>query len=235
MDIIAFINTTISQLQTLELRTLLPLVLLTCLGILLTILAIKRLARGKLLTASAQSLSGIIILASAVLLFGIALNIHTYQRLTYEMEVAQLNFQELAPKQYKVSITVSENNTHQELILDGDEWQLDARILKWSPGAQLLGLNAQYRLERISGRYQDLDLEQTMQHTVHSLSQTTGLDIWSLARKYKNWLPWIDAYYGSAVYLPMIDGGSYSVAINQSGLIARPSNDTAEQSVRSWQ
>ncbi len=230
----SLINITLAQIQELELNTLLPMIILVSLGLLLFMLAISRLIKGKIMVASIHGISGILLLSTGILLLAAALNIHTYQRLTYEQEIARLTFQQLAPRKYNVLIIYSTKNDKQEFLLEGDEWQMDARILRWSPNAQLLGLNAQFRLERISGRYQDLQLEQTLNHTVFSLSKSKGMDIWLLAKRYKSWLPWIDAYYGSAVYLPMIDGGAFSVSINQNGMIARPVNAPAEQILQIW-
>lgn len=228
------INMTLAQIQELELNTILPMLMLACLGLLLSMLAIARLIRGKIMVASVHGISGILLLGTGISLLAVALNIHTYQRLIYEQEIARLTFRQMAPQKYNVSIIYNSKDDKQEFLLEGDEWQMDARIMRWSPNAQLLGLNAQYRLERLSGRYQDLHLEQTLKRTVYSLSKSAGLDIWSLAKRYKNWLPWIDAYYGSAVYLPMIDGGGFSVSINQNGMIARPVNAPAEQILQIW-
>ncbi len=228
------INITLTQIQELELNTILPMLMLACLGLLLSMLAIARLIRGKIMVASVHGISGILLLGTGISLLAVALNIHTYQRLIYEQEIARLTFRQMAPQKYNVSIIYNSKDDKQEFLLEGDEWQMDARIMRWSPNAQLLGLNAQYRLERLSGRYQDLHLEQTLKRTVYSLSKSAGLDIWSLAKRYKNWLPWIDAYYGSAVYLPMIDGGGFSVSINQNGMIARPVNAPAEQILQIW-
>ena len=228
------INMTLAQIQELELNTILPMLMLACLGLLLSMLAIARLLRGKIMVASVHGISGILLLGTGISLLAVALNIHTYQRLIYEQEIARLTFRQMAPQKYNVSIIYNSKDDKQEFLLEGDEWQMDARIMRWSPNAQLLGLNAQYRLERLSGRYQDLHLEQTLKRTVYSLSKSAGLDIWSLAKRYKNWLPWIDAYYGSAVYLPMIDGGGFSVSINQNGMIARPVNAPAEQILQIW-
>ena len=38
----------------------------------------------------------------------------------------------------------------------GDEWQIDARVLKWRALGTLLGFDTVYRLERLSGRYGDV-------------------------------------------------------------------------------
>jgi hypothetical protein len=112
-------------------------------------------------------------------------------------------------------------------MLAGDEWQLDARVLKWKGWANLLGLDAQYRLERVSGRYRDIEQERTGERTVYGLSENPGVDLWVLSTQYPKWLPFVDAVYGSATYLPMADGARYEVKMTQSGLMARPVNEAA--------
>jgi hypothetical protein len=113
-------------------------------------------------------------------------------------------------------------------MLYGDDWQLDARVLKWKGWANLLGLDAQYRLERISGRYRDIEQERRDERTVYALSQNPGLDLWELSNRYRRWLPFVDAMYGSATYLPMAETARYEVKMTQTGLIARPMNAAAE-------
>ena len=35
--------------------------------------------------------------------------------------------------------------------LHGDEWRVEAQVLRWKPWANVLGLDTQYRLDRLSG------------------------------------------------------------------------------------
>ena len=58
------------------------------------------------------------------------------------------------------------------------------------------------------------------------------LDLWSLARAAN--LPWIDARYGSAVYLPMADRARFEVSVGPAGLVARPGNDVARAAIAGW-
>jgi hypothetical protein len=44
----------------------------------------------------------------------------------------------------------------------------------------------------------------------------------------------VDALYGSATYLPMVDGALYEIKVSQSGLLARPLNQAAREAVGSW-
>jgi hypothetical protein len=45
--------------------------------------------------------------------------------------------------------------------------------------------------------------------------------LWQLKRQFPQWLPWIDAEYGSAAYLPMIDGASYKVTLSATAAWSR--------------
>ena len=60
------------------------------------------------------------------------------------------------------------------------------------------------------------------------------MDLWTVSIDHKRWMPFVDAVYGSAVYLPMADGARYEVAITQSGLLARPVNEVAKAAAGNW-
>ncbi|MGB1799399.1 MAG: cation/multidrug efflux pump [Gammaproteobacteria bacterium] len=193
-------------------------------SLILFFLSAKRFMRGKPVTASLQGLSGLSLGLSGLLSLSITANLYSYDRLTHEQAVATLTFQQIEEQQFQLEITYANTAEKKSYLLRGDEWQMDARIIKWHGWAQLLGLNAQYRLERISGRYSDIDEELTKQRSVYALSGQDEIDYWALIKDYEQWLPWVDAYYGSATYLPMKNNASYSVSLTQSGLIARPVN-----------
>lgn len=203
-------------------------------GLLLVLLACQRLVRGRFLAATGSGLTGLLLLAIAAITFVVSLNLHTYARLTHEQPVAQIVFEARGPQSYRATLTEVPDGEMQMFVLAGDEWQLDARVLKWKGWANLLGLDAQYRLERVGGRYRDIEQERNDERTVYGLSENPGVDLWTLSTKYPTWLPFVDAVYGSATYLPMADGARYEVTITQSGLIARPMNEAAESAAASW-
>jgi hypothetical protein len=69
---------------------------------------------------------------------------------------------------------------------------------------------------------------------VHELAQDPGVDFWSVARRYHQYLPLADALYGSAAYVPMAEGAEYVVTVSASGLVVRPANDAARNAVGGW-
>lgn len=197
-------------------------------GVLLLALACRRLLSARLLAAGGSTLAGLLLLALAAVTFVVSLNLRTYARLTHEQPVAEIVFESRGPQRYRATLTKIPSGEMQVFVLAGDEWQLDARVLKWHGWANLVGLNAQYRLERVSGRYLDIEQERHAERTVYALSDNPGVDLWQLATRKPTWLPFVDAVYGSATYLPMADGARYRITLSQSGLIARPINAAAQ-------
>src|SRR5690606_38107315 len=168
-------------------------------------------------------------LTMAALLFVVSANLRTYARLTHERAVAQIVFEQTGPQNFNVTLTQVPDGQIKMFVLAGDEWQLDARVLKWQGWANVLGLDAQYRLERVGGRYRDIEQERNAPRTVYALTDNPGLDLWQLATSRPGLVTFVDAMYGSATYMPMADGARYEISITPSGLIARPKNEAAEQ------
>jgi hypothetical protein len=207
--------------------------ILVILGGTLFLLGSCRLWRRKVIAGSLEGLTGLVFLMTAALMVVISVNLYTYDRLTHETPVAEVRFQARSPQHYWAYV-LPERKSPRAFDLRGDEWQLDARILKWHGIVKVLGLDTAYRLDRLSGRYRSIAQEQTGPHTVYSLEDETGLDIWVLARRYGRWIPWVDAIYGSGIYMPMADEARYSVSVSATGLLARPANDIAHEAVRKW-
>ncbi|MBL8266732.1 hypothetical protein [Steroidobacter sp.] len=203
-------------------------------GLLLLMLACQRLFRARFLAASGSALMGSLLLAVAALLFVVSLNMHTYARLTHERPVAEIVFEQRGPQTFNATLTQVPNGEIQMFVLSGDEWQLDARVLKWKGWVNLFGLDAQYRLERVGGRYRNIEQERTAERTVYALAENPGLDLWQLTLDKPDRLPFVDAIYGNAAYMPMSDGARYEVSIAQTGLVARPVNAAAQQAAGTW-
>jgi len=208
--------------------------LIAVFGLLLLTLGVRRLTVARFFSAAGSFLGGALLLAIAGLLFAVSLNLQTYSRLTYESPVADLVFEGRGTQQYRATLAKIPAGDLQIFLLNGDEWQLDARVLKWRGWANLFGLNAEYRLERVSGRYRDVEQERHGPRSVYGLTENPGIDLWTLALQYPQRLPFIDSVYGSATYMPMADGARYRVSLTQSGLIARPLNEAAVTASRNW-
>lgn len=194
---------------------------------------VRHVRRRRVLKGCTHCAGSVVPLALAAALGLVASNLYTYARLTYERPVASLGFRQVDPQRFSVTLNTA-NGRHAVFELAGDEWQLDARVLKWRGWGTLMGLDPRYRLERLSGRYRSVEQELDDQRTVISLGRERGLDIWSLAYSHPGWVPLVDAKYGSATYMPMADGARYEVSMTRTGLIARPEGKLTETLVRHW-
>jgi len=104
----------------------------------------------------------------------------------------------------------------------GDELYVDAHILKWKSLANLLGLHTQYELDRIGGRYSDIEDEKTKQRTVYSLGDPKLFDLFDLRRSSSLLAPVVDAEYGSATFIAAPDSvAAWEVRVSTSGLLIR--------------
>ena len=205
----------------------------TLLALPLLVAAFRRLFRLRLASGTIFLLLGgvVILLAAGAVL--VATNLYTYARLTHEQEAARVQIRQLGERRYTVSVVPTQQPAR-HFEVRGDEWQVDARVLKWRAMGNLLGFDTVYRLERLSGRYGDIALEKTAPRTVYSLAVDPGLDFWSLLKQHHQYVPFVDALYGSAAYVPMGEGAEYVVTVSSTGLVVRPGNDAARKAVGGW-
>jgi hypothetical protein len=202
-------------------------------GLLFFFAAIRRLRRRRVLGGMAHGAAALIFLLAAVCAVLIGTNLRSYQRLAYEQQAGELQLTKQGDRQFEAVLTYPDGQ-RESFPLRGDEWQVDARVLKWHAFANLIGFDAAYRLERISGRYTRVEDERSQPRTAYDLHPPGRIDPWELVRRYRSWLPWLDALYGNATFLPMADGALYEIKVSQSGLIARPLNQAAREAVGSW-
>jgi len=208
-------------------------------GLVLLVRGLGALFRGRPVSALFGIIGGGGFAAAAAIATLLALDVQTYARLTAERPVATVSTRQLGPQYFEVILIQPTRGETQPAVtnlypVNGDEWRIEAQVLKWKPWANVLGLDTQYRLDRLSGRYQSLAQEIGAERSVHGLSggdAVNGLpwkvSAWDAARKYRRYIDAVDTLYGGAAYMPMADGARYEVWITQSGLIARPANDQA--------
>lgn len=190
----------------------------------LLITGLLRVFRGHLLRGPLRAAFGAVAGALALALAAIAMNLHTYQRFNYERPVATLEFQQVGARQFQATLKTADGQEN-TFGMHGDEWQLDARVLKWKGAGALLGLDPRYRLERFSGRYVSTANEQRAVRSIYGLQDSEkGLDVWTLSQEYDHWLPLVDTIHGSASYMPMRHNAKYTVVITEDGLVARLAN-----------
>jgi hypothetical protein len=205
-------------------------------GLALALSGIGWMFRGKPVKGGRGVFGGGLILAVGAIVSLLGLNIQSYHRLTWDRPVANIEIRQLGPQHFEATVTEppteqapqGATNTYE---IHGDQWRMEARVLVWKPWARVLGLNAQYRLDRFSGRYSDTEQERSAERSVYDIrpARHSGIDLWPIARDYTRYVPLVETKHGSGTYQPMADGARYEVRITQNGLISRPTNEIAAQ------
>ncbi|MDE3209343.1 MAG: hypothetical protein KGM46_01205 [Pseudomonadota bacterium] len=168
-------------------------------------------------------------LAVTLVLAGGGVALRGYRLLGGEAAVVDIDAHILSPQRWALTLSWPDGSTRQ-VQLAGDDWRIEAVVLKWKLPALLAGLPPLYRLDRLSGRYDDPAQEMRAPRTVIGFGEAGAFDLLRLARKYPQWLPEVDTVYGSGVYLPLVDQGHYSVSLLRTGaLVARPDRATARR------
>lgn len=187
-------------------------------GLILLALACQRLIHARYYSATGHILSGFALLIAAALTFVVSLNLGSYASTT-TTAVAEIGFKKNAEQSYRVTLVRLPAGDQQVFTLNGDDWQLDARILKWQDWASSLGLDKQFRLERLSARYREAPKNPPSAANVYELSGNPGFDVWQWAIVRPEKPSFLDPVYGSTEFFPMGDGIKYRVAVGEDGLI----------------
>ena len=187
------------------------------------------LRRRHSLAAGWRALLCLLCFTLALLLAGTGYSLRGYRLLSEESPVVDIDAHILSPQRWSLTLSWPDGSTRQ-LQLDGDAWRVEAVVLKWKLPALLAGVPPLYRLDRLSGRYDDPAQEAEAPRTVIGFRDAGSVDLLTLARQYPQWLPEVDTVYGSGAFMPLVDGGHYAVSLMRTGaLVARPDEATRQR------
>lgn len=103
-------------------------------------------------------------------------------------------------------------------LVQGDEWMVQADIVKVSGALTVIGLHSGYKLTRLEGRFDDSDMDRNAKHSVVTLNGGDD-NFFAMTRALNPILaPFIDASYGSAVFN---GAGNFNIYVSQTGLWAK--------------
>lgn len=172
----------------------------------------------------------LLVVAAVLSIMLLSASIYTFNALTDETLIAELTFDPANGRQYVAHLRTGDRCDERELPLFGDQWRIDAEFLKWKSWATLLGLDAQYRLDRLEGRYRTAAEQNSEPNIAHDLGGKTAVDVVDLAGDLGSWNFLVDATYGSSVYHDIDTANLYSVYRTQTGIITRETPRPAPRS-----
>lgn len=173
------------------------------------------------------SLAMIVLLAASSVVL-LTATVYTYDRLTAETLIAELWFDPTGERQYVAHLRTGDRCAERSFPLYGDQWRVDAEFLKWKYWALLFGLDSQYRLDRLEGRYRTAAEQNTQPNLAHELRDRTAVDLVALAESLGSFNFLLDATYGSSTYHDIDVGNVYRVYRTQTGIITRHEPRPAE-------
>jgi len=199
-------------------------------------LAVKILAKSTWILGFLRGFSGLLMISISVLMVLVGLDLFSYKQLQKDKPILTISFEKKDDQHFESTLLYIEQGNEQKHELYGDQWQIDARMIRWRGLFELFGAKPGYRLDRLNGRYYSLEDERRKPRSAHQLQESEfGLDFWSWAQENGRFMPLVDAIYGSATYLPMEHGAIYQISLSASGLTAKPLNPIAESAISRWQ
>jgi hypothetical protein len=182
--------------------------------------AITAIRRRQIMGSSFSVLLALLFLTLSALAATITVATQGYRALTREEVAATVVVDRLTPTHFRAVFAFPDGRT-ETYMLAGDEFYVDAHILKWKAVANLIGLHTTYELDRVAGRYMDVGEEQTRKRTVFDLSKGKRMDMYDLRSRFPLFKPLVDAEYGSATFVSVKDKAEFEVRVSTTGLLIR--------------
>ena len=202
-------------------------------GVILFLLGIQRVCRHKVLSGTIEGIAGSILLLIALLTAMIGVNLNSYDRTINEQIAAKVWFRETNVDSLGMAKVYFEKRDISIFGSPLEAWQLDVRILEWRGLPALIGIKPLCRLQRFSNCYWDANLrnESVPYSTYHNPEREEGLDLWAIAKKHPDWIPWVRAISGSTEFMPTVKGATYKITLDSPWLLVHPDNEIARKAV----
>jgi hypothetical protein len=197
------------------------------LSVVLLVAALVAVRERRWLGTSVELVLAFLCLALAALAATVSLATRGYQALTREVVAATVVTRPTGPERFIATFTFADGRReHYELT--GNALYVDAHIVKWHPVANILGLHTAYQLDRVTGRYDRLEDEQTKPRRMFALSRPTPVDMFQLARSLAFLGRVVDTEYGSATFRSAREPTDLELRVSTSGLLFRSVGRTAQ-------
>ena len=197
------------------------------LSVVLLVAALGAVRKRRWIGTTMTLMCALLFLALAALAGTLGVAMRGYQALTREVVAATVVTRPTGPARFVATFTFPDGRREQ-FEMTGDALYVDAHIVKWHPRFNILGLHTAYQLDRVAGRYDRLEDEQTKPRRIFALSRPTPVDMFQVARSLaflRRLGPLghvVDAEYGSASFVAARDPTQLELRVSTSGLLFRP-------------
>ncbi|MDH3272733.1 MAG: hypothetical protein OEN56_15450 [Gemmatimonadota bacterium] len=183
-------------------------------------LALKTYRKRRWFGTASRTGGAALFLSLAALSATLAASTQGYRSLTREEVAMTVSTIPTGPSAFMAHVSFPDGRDTTYAVR-GDQLLVDAHILKWHYWANVLGLTTQYELDRLTGRYIDIESERAAERTVHSLKSDKPVDVVDLIERYTLLALLVDAEYGSATYIEVDRPARFEVVVSTTGLLVR--------------
>jgi len=197
-------------------------------GGLTLLLALSRwLARRRWAALGHLALAGAL-LAAASTLWPLAADLASYGRLRPNAPLAQVFAERTGSKSWRLTLTRLPEGRMQVFEVTGEEWRLDAHVLRWKGRAIAWGATPAVRLERLSTRFAAASAPGDAPASSYALTEAAGGDLWERARGGSRWADYVEAQAAEGEWRRLAPGGRWEVRLEGPRLQSRPANAAAQ-------
>ena len=164
----------------------------------------------------------------------VGIDLATYQQLTKKDSIYRISIYEVSPN--KFDFHLQSNGDDQVFQLEGDQWQIDFRLIRFTAASTLAGLSNLYQPSRLSNRYEFIEDQRSKSKQYYSLRDpvVNGLDLWKFIKKYSAYFPGVDSAFGSSVYAPLKHNAEYEILIGYAGIVVKALNEEGQSAIQQW-
>ncbi|MFO1348382.1 MAG: hypothetical protein U1F12_07335 [Pseudomonadales bacterium] len=210
-------------------------VLLFILAIAAVTLSVKFLGNKKWIVGFVRGCLGFFLVATGVVTALAGKDIYSYKPASSDTNVVvTVSFRKKDANVY-IAEMQEPSGAFNSREIEGQQWQLTARMLAWPPLMSYIGLRSGYRLENISGRFIELQLDKMVaQKTSEPLNASGLLDTWRILNDHPSIVPLLSAHLAALGFIPIADGAIYEVIPAGQNFTVNPVNDAAKNAMKSW-
>jgi len=192
--------------------------LFVIIGVAVLVFAIAKLFKKKkdLKSLPSKFLFFILVAAIGSSLFYLGLFFQTFSRYTAEEKIGWIYAESDSTTMRIIYYDEKKDSTH-SFVINGDEWMIEGKFLRWNLMLRFLGKGAMYKISRISGRWDE------GMHECSYYDFENNPKLWRYILKNYKKIPFVDTAYGIGAF-QYATGDTFDIYINDTGFIIRRRN-----------
>lgn len=164
-------------------------VIFSVIALVAIVLVARLLLNKKWIMGFLRGCFGASLIALAVLLGFSAKDIFSYKSVENNQVIATLSFHKKENNIYRVDLQETAGDLYSAEI-EGQQWQLSARMFQWTPLMAAMGFQQGYRLEGIVGRFLELQMDSMIvKRDIEKFNQSGLVDVWQFLNKHPALFP----------------------------------------------